>query len=100
MNGVLAALIVELGLITYRGVSQGGLKGNPVAPLPVPAELAGAVIVFGVLSMIPGRGQTPATVFAWGLVLATGLNFYSETGAPRFTQAPLTFIAPGSVPSS
>lgn len=99
MNSVLAALVVELALITYRGVSKGTNKNTPIPPVPVPAEYAGAVIVFGVLAVLPGRAQIPASVFAWGLVVATALNFYDKNGAPKFTQAPLTIIAPDTVPS-
>jgi hypothetical protein len=97
MNSILAALMVEVALLTYRGASKGSNAGNPLPPFPVPATYVGAFVVFGALSILPGRAQTPANVFAWGLVLATGLNFYTETGAPRFAQAPLTVIAPDTV---
>lgn len=98
MNTVVAALLVELALLTYRGVSKGTTAANPVPPFPVPATYVGAFVVFGTLSVLPGQARVPAGVFAWGLVLATALNFYTETGAPRFAQAPLTFIAPDTVP--
>ena len=99
MNPVLSAFVAELVLITYRGVSKDTTKQNPLAPLPVPAAYAGAFVVFAVLSTLPGRARTPAGVFAWGLVIATALNFYTETGAPQFAQKPLTFIAPDTVPN-
>jgi hypothetical protein len=94
MNGVISALFVELALITYRGASANN-STYPINPLPVPAEYAGALIVFGALSIVPGRGQIPAAVFAWGLVVATALNFYGNT--PAALRQPLTFIAPGTV---
>lgn len=98
MNTVFSALVVELALITYRGVSKDTTKQNPLPPFPVPASYVGAVVVFGLLGVLPGRAAAPAGVFAWGLVVATALNFYTETGAPRFTQKPLQFIAPDTVP--
>ena len=98
MNTVITALLAEIVLITYRAASRDTTKTNPLAPFPVPAAYLGAFTVFGVLSVLPGRAQVPAGVFAWGLVIATGLNFYTSTGAPAFTQAPLTFIAPDTVP--
>lgn len=92
--GVLSALLVELALITYRGAT-GVDKRQPIAGLPVPAEYAGAFLVFGALSLIPGRGKAPATVFAWGLVIATALNLYPENGT-RVDVPGLTFISPSS----
>jgi hypothetical protein len=100
MNTVFTALLVELTLITYRGVNKGATAANPLPPFPVPAEYVGAVVVFGFLGLLPGRAATPAGVFAWGLVVATALNFFTESGAPDFVKKPLTFIAPDTVPVS
>jgi hypothetical protein len=99
VNTVLAALFAEVVLITYRAASKDTTKNNPLPPFPVPAAYVGAFTVFGVLAALPGRARVPAGVFAWGLVVATGLNFYTSTGAPAFAQAPLTIIAPDTVPS-
>lgn len=98
MNTVFTALVVELALITYRGVNKGATAANPIPPFPVPAQYVGALVVFGGLSVLPGRAAVPAGVFAWGLVVATALNFFTESGAPDFVKKPLTFIAPDTVP--
>ena len=95
MNGVIAALIVELGLITYRGAGAKNQTGNPISTIPVPAEYAGAFIVFGGLSFFSGRAALPAGVFAWGLVVATALNLFPETG-PKVNLPGLRFISPSN----
>lgn len=100
MTGVLAALVMELALITYRGAGGKNQANNPIKNVPVPAEYAGAFIVFGALSLASGRAQVPATVFAWGLVVATALNLFPENqNLPRVNLPGLSFISP-SVPTA
>lgn len=89
MGAVMAALLVELGLITWRGVGSDASKDNPIKGLPVPAEYAGAVIVFGGLALFTGRAAAPAAVFAWGLVVATSLNTFTQANLPG-----ITFLSP------
>ena len=98
-NTVLTALVIETALITYRGVAKDAAKNNPLPPFPVPASYVGAVVVFGVLSVLPGRAAVPAGVFAWGLVVATALNFFNEPATPAFIKN-LKFIAPDTVPTA
>jgi hypothetical protein len=99
VTGVLAALVAELVLITVRGNGADNQKFNPIPRIPVPAEYAGAFIVFGLLSLPTGRAQVPANVFAWGLVVATALNFFPETG-PNVKLPGLTFISPSTPTAS
>lgn len=96
MNGtLLTAWLTELVLITYRGARSGQNATNPIAGLSVPADYAGSFLIFGALSLIPGQGQRVASVFGWGLVLATGLNIFS-TPAVAVNAAPATIVnAPG-----
>ena len=91
MSAILSALLVEMTLITYRGGISGANKNNPIPHLPVPADYAGAVIIFGALSLLPGRASRPAGIFAWGLVLATGINLFTETNIPG-----ISFISPSN----
>lgn len=91
MSGVISALLVEMALITWRGASQGTTKDNPIPHLPVPADYIGAAVIFGALSMVPGQAQRPATIFAWGLVLATALNLFADTSIPG-----ISFISPSN----
>jgi len=90
-SSVVTALLVELGLITYRGGISGSNKNNPIPHLPVPADYVGAVLIFGALSVLPGQAQRPAGVFAWGLVLATTLNLFGGTNIPG-----ISFISPSN----
>jgi hypothetical protein len=89
MGATMAALLFELGLITYRGASSEAAKDNPIKGLPVPAEYGAAVLVFGGLSLFTGRAAAPAAVFAWGLVLATAFNTFTQANLPG-----ITFLSP------
>lgn len=91
--GVLSALLVELALITYRGAAQPD-KVQPVAGLPVPAEYGGAVLVFGALTLARGGATLPASLFAWGLVIATALNLFP--GGNAVSLPGLTFVSPST----
>ena len=79
MTATFAAMLVEVGLITYRASKRGASAAASIARLPVPAEYAGAVIVFGTLGLFSGRAAVPAAAFAWGLVIATALNTFSSS---------------------
>lgn len=92
--GVLSALLVELAVITWRGAGKAN-RYQPIPGLPVPAEYASAFVVFGALTLVPGRGATPATIFAWGLVVATVLNLFPESG-PQVELPGLTFLSPST----
>lgn len=79
MGGVFLAWLVEVGIISVRDLS------GP-RRLPLPSELLGSMVVFGVLGVV-GESDTfrrPVTVVAWGLVLSTVLAAYNEqTGKPK-----------------
>ena len=91
MGTIFSALLVELGLITYRGATSNTNENNPIPHLPVPADYVGAVLIFGALSLFPGQAARPAGVFAWGIVLATALNFFASTHIPG-----ISFISPSN----
>lgn len=86
MNPVLAAWLVEVGLITWRGAIEKKYVSNPIPHLALPSEYAATVIIFGGLSLIPTGGNAAkiAGAFSWGLVLATALNLWtpSPPGSP------------------
>lgn len=73
-EGLFLPALVETALITVRGAFSKSAPTNPVAHLPLPSEYLDVLIVFGLLSLIPGRGQRIATMAGWGFVVATGLN--------------------------
>ena len=89
MSGILSAFMAEIILITYRGAKAGKLtKDLPVGHLPVPADYVGAMIIFGLLSALPGELKRPAGVMGWGIVVATALNVVpASIGGPKTTAA-------------
>jgi hypothetical protein len=74
--------LVEIGLISYRAATNAKVSEHPrpIPGLPLPGEIAGAMVVFGALSIIPGNGQRVATAAGWGLVVATLLNLWNPGG--------------------
>lgn len=76
MNGITAPWVAEVGLITWRTVRK---DSRP----PLPSELLATFIVFGTVSVIAVRQPRIASVFGWGIVIATGLNFFPSVVAPK-----------------
>lgn len=71
MTGVLAAWIMELGVVAYRDYKGGRLIGG----LPLPADFLATFLIFGSLGLL-GAGDNPArrnfaVATAWGFVVAT-----------------------------
>lgn len=93
MTGTMTALFAELALITYRGSLRGTSATNPIGNLPVPADYAGAIILFTILGAIPGEAARPAAIFGWGLVVATFLNLYNPNNVPKVGTAKVTATA-------
>lgn len=83
--------VAELVLITYRdvqGKTQSG--GLGFRHLPLPSEFLATFVVFGALGLLAGEegeGRTTvATMFGWGVVVATLLNLWNPTTAPSIVQ--------------
>jgi hypothetical protein len=70
VRGLLAAALVEVGLVTYRDLS-----GQKV--LPPPSDYVAVAIIFGGLGLFPESGANFASLVGWGLVVATFLNLWS-----------------------
>lgn len=104
MDPITTAWLAELAVITYRSAKQAAVgKGvtRPIAHLPLPSEYVATFVVFGALSLIPGRGQQAATYVAWGLVVATVLNLWDPTtignkGGVAVKGGPSTKTQPGA----
>ena len=77
-NAILTPAIIEMLLVTARGVVAKSAASNPVAHLPLPSEYLDVLVVFGALSLIPDKYGKFSSMVAWGFVVATGLNM---TGA-------------------
>lgn len=74
MNPITIAWLAEVGIITWRGVK------NDKRP-PIPSELLSTFVVFGGLTLFGGNPTMSrgANLVAWGLVLATFMNFVDPT---------------------
>jgi len=87
VNTLLAAFFVEVGLVTYRAVTQGGVvtrKGKQsTAPLPapLPSLYTSAIVIYGGLALVPSSLAPVPALVGWGLVVATFLNLYTPGGA-------------------
>ena len=69
---LLAAFVVEIGLITYRGFTCAGNH------LPPPADYTGAVLVYGALGLASKtQAANVAGLIGWGFVVATALNLWT-----------------------
>lgn len=83
MNSLFGAFIVELGLVTFRTVRNGGIVTPTTAPIPapLPSLYTSAILIYGGLALIPGRGAPLAGLIGWGFVVATALNLWSPSAA-------------------
>jgi hypothetical protein len=74
--GVLAAWLVEIGLITWRDLQPANSKTHTINGFPLPADFLATFIVFGSLGLVPkdSPGSKAATLAAWAFVVATYLN--------------------------
>ena len=104
--GVLAAWLVEIGLITWRDLT-GKDKTHTINGFPLPADYLATFAVFGVLGLVPkdsGGASRAATLAAWAFVLATYMNALPSTlnpsGAPKTTGTTAATTSPTAAPSS
>lgn len=75
--------MVEVGLITYRSVTQGGVKTPTAAPLkaPLPSNYTSAIFVFGGLALLPKSLAPLPALIGFGFVAATFLNVFTPGSA-------------------
>lgn len=77
MNPILAPWLAECVILTARSVKR---DHRP----PLPSEFVATFVVFGTASMIANtKAQDAATVFSWGIVIATLLNLFDADGRIR-----------------
>ena len=104
MAGLFGAFLFEVGLITYRGVTQGGTKVPTAAPLhaPLPSTYTSAFVVYGVLSLLPKSLAPIPALLGWGFVIATFLNVYTpgsaNIGASSNAELAQGLTSPASLP--
>lgn len=83
MTGLFGAFMFEIGLITYRGVTQGATKVPNSAPLhaPLPSNYTSAIFVYSALALLPKALAPIPALVGWGFVVATFLNIYTPGSA-------------------
>lgn len=90
MSALLAAFFTEVILVTYRTVSQGGVKvaggtgatgSTAPLPAPLPSLYTSTIIIYGGLSLLPQSLAPVPALIGWGLVVATFLNLYTPGSA-------------------
>jgi hypothetical protein len=103
--GVLAAWLVEIGIITWRDLTNKADANHTINGFPLPADYLATFVVFGTLGLVPrdSPASKAATLAAWAYVLATYMNALpsslNPSGAPAATGAAAT-TSPTSAPSS
>lgn len=73
-NALFTPALVEVALVTIRGIFGKASKATPIPHLPLPSEYLDILIVFGGLSLLPGQANRVGGYIGWGLVIATALN--------------------------
>jgi hypothetical protein len=87
VTGLFGAFLVEVGLITYRSVSQGqtankkGSQSTSPLPAPLPSTYTSAILVYGALGLLPKSLAPVPALVGWGFVVATFLNLYQPGSA-------------------
>lgn len=82
--GLLSAWVTAVAIITYRTVKNGNVAQGandtwlpaPVNHLPMPANYASSILVYGALGLLPASANALATTMGWGFVVAMLLNLW------------------------
>ncbi len=75
MTPMLAPWMAEVVLISWRTVRK---EKRP----PFPSELLATFVVFGTVSLVAEKQPQIASLFGWGVVVATFLNLFPEGYVP------------------
>jgi hypothetical protein len=83
VSGILGAFLVEVALVTYRSVTQGGTARPTAAPIaaPLPSTYTSVIVVYGTLGLLPDGLAPIPQLLAWGFVVATFLNLFTPGSA-------------------
>src|ERR1700721_473029 len=93
VRGLLAAALVEVGLVTYRALSSSKI-------LPPPSDYVAVAIIYGGLGLLPESGANFASLVGWGLVVATLLNLWSPATPTKLAVYGKTTTVPAGNPSA
>ena len=104
--GILAAWLVEIGLITWRDLT-GKDPTHVINGFPLPADYLATFMVFGALGLVPkdnGGASKAATLAAWAFVVATYVNALptalNPSGTPSAKGSTAGSASPTATPSS
>ena len=70
--GLTGAFVAEVAIISWRDYSA-------YKVLPLPADLVGAALIFGLLGLLPDRASTAAGAFGWAIVIGAFLNLWNPS---------------------
>jgi hypothetical protein len=93
VTGVTLAWLTAIGLETWRWESG---QGNPT--LPPPSIYVKAALAFTILGLAAQVAPKPAQLFAWGMVIAAGVNqnLFAPVKAPAAAKGSKTPPAGGT----
>lgn len=105
--GVLAAWLVEIGLITWRDLKSPNNKTHTINGFPLPADYLATFVVYGTLGLVPKDNvgaSRAATLAAWAFVIATYMNavpsVLNPSGTPKATGSTAGSASPTATSST
>jgi hypothetical protein len=89
MDPLLLPWVVEIGLISYRDMTQGNASqgDKPEKRPPLPSELAATFVVFGAFTLVSAANPRLGGLLGWGIVLATGLQVFGKINSSTVAKA-------------
>jgi hypothetical protein len=81
MSALIAALVAEIGIITWRDLHKQKI-------LPPPSDYAAAALIFGAFGLVGEASPRVAAMLGWGVVLATFLELWDPTSPTNLSGAP------------
>lgn len=78
---VFVPAVIEVGLVTWKGILNGSNKDNPIPHLPLPSSYLSVAIIYGILALPSGELSRVATWIGWGYVVATALTLPAARAA-------------------
>lgn len=91
MRGLLAAALAETALVTWRDLKVDKMP-------PPPSDYVSVAVIYGGLALFPEGASQVTSLFGWGLVLATFLNFWNPAAPWNLVKSGT--VAPGSAPAA
>ena len=85
-SSVFVPAVIEVGLVTWKGILNKSNQDNPIPHLPLPSAYLSVAIIYGILALPSGEWARAATWIGWGYVVATALTLpAAKAAAPLST---------------